>query len=100
MCENRTLDDNSNSFPDGWKNLNERLNLFNVGTGSENIASLSVQEPEKWARQIVSSWMNNPTHRDNILNSGWRYLGIGVCPCSGGVAYATQVFSDQEGVLR
>ena len=100
MCENRILEHDSNSFPDGWKNLNERLNLFSVGAGSENISSLTVQQAEKWARQIVSSWMNNPTHRDNIVDPRWRYLGIGVCPCSGGLAYATQVFSDQEGVFR
>jgi uncharacterized protein YkwD len=100
MCEKRIMENDSISFPDGWKNLNERLGLFNLGTGSENIASLTVQQPEKLARQLVSSWMNNPTHRDNIVNPGWLYIGIGVCPCSGGVAYATQVFSDQEGVLR
>jgi serine/threonine protein kinase len=100
MCEKRIMERDSDSFPDGWKKLRDRLDLYNLKTGSENIASVTIQEPEKWARQLVSSWMNNTLDRDNVLDPKWRYLGIGVCPCSGNVAYSALVFSDQEGVFR
>jgi len=48
-------------------------------------ASFSVGENLAWGsgqratpRQIVRSWMASPGHRANILNAGFRQLGVGV----------------------
>lgn len=35
-------------------------------------------DAEAMARAIVSGWMNSPGHRDNILNEGYRRIGVGV----------------------
>jgi uncharacterized protein YkwD len=41
--------------------------------------------------------MNSPVHKKNILDPRFRYIGIGVRACRDNVAYATQVFSPEEG---
>ena len=38
----------------------------------ENIAA-----GQPTAASVVKAWMNSPGHRANILNCGYRYLGVG-----------------------
>lgn len=40
----------------------------------------------------VQSWMNSPTHKDNLLDKRWKRSGIGVAVSSDGKFYITQVF--------
>jgi len=100
MCERKVLEHDADVFPDGWKTLKERLRLFDIHTGGENVATQRISDPKGWARDLVKKWMMSQEHRDNILSSKWKYVGIGVCPCDGNEVYAAQVFSDQEGAFH
>ncbi len=35
------------------------------------------READATARQVVSTWMNSAGHRENILRSSWRAVGVG-----------------------
>jgi uncharacterized protein YkwD len=69
--------------PTGSTLLKRVKGLTNYLTG--RIARWSVGENLAWGSQqlgspvaIVRSWMNSPSHRHNILNPGFRDIGIGV----------------------
>lgn len=38
------------------------------------------------------SWMNSPSHRENLLSRRWKETGIGVAIAADGTYYYTQVF--------
>jgi uncharacterized protein YkwD len=44
------------------------------------------------AEQVVREWMNSPTHRANILNPNFRYLGVSYETSSTGRSYWAQSF--------
>ena len=46
------------------------------------------------ADSLFTAYMNSPGHRDNILDPGMRYLGIGWVERPDGSGYNTQVFVD------
>ena len=48
------------------------------------------------AAQVMQGWMNSAGHRENILTSSYRSIGIG-CVVSGGVTYWTQLFGGDAG---
>jgi uncharacterized protein YkwD len=98
MCAARSLDHESDAFPNGWNKFRDRLKIAGVTSGAENIGYRTLREqPEKWATAVVKEWMKSPTHRNNILNPRWRYLGVGIRMCANRIAYATQVFSSDPG---
>ena len=98
MCAARSLEHESDAFPNGWKKFTERLKIAGVTSGAENIGYRTLREqPEKWATAVVKEWMKSPPHRKNILNPRWRYLGVGIRMCADRIAYATQVFSSDPG---
>lgn len=41
---------------------------------------------------VMSSWMNSPGHRGNILSSAYNQIGVGVAKDSKGLLYWTQMF--------
>ena len=57
----------------------------------ENIAS-GQSTPE----QVVSDWMNSPSHRENILSPNFIFIGVGYTTNSTGKAYWTQMFTNDE----
>lgn len=61
---------------------------------AENIFTISWagSNPEMLARQIVDSWMGSPGHRQNILESDYNALGVGIAVGRTGAVYATQNF--------
>lgn len=78
----------SHTRPDGKAfstALTEAGASFN-GAG-ENIA-IGQKTPE----EVVSAWMNSSGHRANILNSKYRYIGIGCVKSGSGYAW-TQLFT-------
>ena len=98
MCKTRTLQHESEKFPRGWRKFSERLRIIGVKSGGENIAYRTMSErPQLWAREVVKGWMNSADHKKNILNPGFRYVGIGVFPCTDRIVYAAQVFSEEPG---
>ncbi|MCL2415895.1 MAG: CAP domain-containing protein, partial [Defluviitaleaceae bacterium] len=47
--------------------------LFNIDIWAENIAA-----GQRTAQAVVTSWMNSPGHRANIMNPARREIGIGM----------------------
>lgn len=98
MCRKKVFQHESDELPDGWQRFEQRLRVIKVRSGGENIAYHTLlKDTDKWARLVVRGLMNSPEHRKNILNPDYRYLGIGVHPCSNSIGYATQVFSSESG---
>jgi uncharacterized protein YkwD len=54
---------------------------------AENIAA-----GQSDATSVMNSWMNSSGHRANILNCGYKDLGVGLAAASGGKLYWTQDF--------
>jgi uncharacterized protein YkwD len=54
---------------------------------AENIA---MGQPH--SSDVVRSWMNSPGHRANILNSGYRRIGVAAYRTEGGTIYWCQQF--------
>ncbi len=101
MCAARSLEHESDAFPNGWKKFTDRLKTGGLTSGAENIGYRTLREqPEKWAAVVVKKWMESPPHRKNILDPRWRFLGVGVQMCGNRIAYATQVFSSDPGGIR
>lgn len=71
--------------PDGSDPLYTVLEYGYMAAG-ENIAS-GYPTPQA----VMEGWMNSEGHRANILNSGFRYIGVG-CYLNNGVYYWTQIF--------
>lgn len=61
-----------------WSKIGE--NLFSV----ENLA--------KFAGFAVKSWLESPSHRENILDPDWTTTGIGIAESDGGEIFITQIF--------
>jgi len=59
----------------------------------ENVAQFSnrLQDPEDIAQEFVRMWWGSAGHRQNIENSQYTYIGVGVAR-SGSAFYATQIF--------
>jgi uncharacterized protein YkwD len=55
--------------------------------GGENIA-MGYRTPA----EVMDGWMNSEGHRENILNCGFKAIGVGVARDSGGAPYWTQDF--------
>lgn len=56
-------------------------------TAGENIA-----QGQKTPAEVMTSWMNSPGHRQNILNSGYGEIGVGFAKNAQGTTYWVQQF--------
>jgi len=98
MCASGTLSHESKLFPEGWRKFSDRMQAVRIRSGGENVAYRTIlKHPEQWADFIVEGWMKSLSHRKNILNAKFNYLGVAVWECGGRIAYATQVFSSDIG---
>ena len=73
----------SHTRPNGkqWYTINEqRCNGENIAQGQPTPA------------QVVANWMTSKTHRENILNKNFKYIGVG-CFTKGNNTYWVQIFS-------
>src|SRR5947199_76447 len=63
------------------------------GVGAAPAAQIPVANsaPERWNAETW--WMNSPEHRDNILGSHYRQVGIGTA-IDGDKMYISAVFTD------
>lgn len=58
----------------------------------ENIAYISgITDPTALANQFMTNWMNSQGHRENILSTNFKSMGVGVYKV-GNKVYATQEF--------
>jgi uncharacterized protein YkwD len=100
MCKSGRLAHESDTFPEGWRKLIQRLTMASLKSGAENIALRTVEsDKDAWAKSVVKGWMSSPPHKKNILEPTHRYLGVGVSPCENRIAYATQIFSSDPGTI-
>lgn len=98
MCRTSVFEHEDGRFPKGWETFGERLGRVGLDSGGENIGYRTLgQDLKVWARQAVNGWMKSTSHRRNILDPRFRYLGVGIRPCENGLGYATQVFSPAHG---
>jgi len=67
----------------------EMLNQFGVEftAAGENIA-----KGQKTAQAVMTSWMNSPGHRKNILSEKFTEIGVGLAKDANGTTYWTQQF--------
>jgi uncharacterized protein YkwD len=101
MCQSGSFRHESDSFPEGWRTFPKRLKNVGLSSGGENIGYQTiVRNSEKWAKGMVKGWMDSPAHRKNILDTRFRYMGVGIRPCKNKLGYATQVFSENPGENR
>lgn len=63
----------------------------------ENVAQFSnrLEDPEAIAKEFVRMWWNSAGHRQNIENSQYTYIGVGVARADSGI-YATQIFHSDK----
>ena len=47
---------------------------------------------QKTTAEVMTSWMNSPGHRSNILSPAYRQIGVGLAKDASGVCYWTQQF--------
>jgi len=62
-----------------------------------NLMGENIAAGQPTAAAVMKSWMNSPGHRANILNCGFKVLGIGVAKVAGSPMriYWTQNFGDR-----
>ena len=72
MAAHNDLFHNGSDGSTPWDRM-ERIGIRFSGTRAENVAA-GQQTPEA----VVASWMNSEGHRQNILNPGLTYLGVGL----------------------
>lgn len=78
-------------------NPNLQSQLESHGSPSWTTYGENVGEgPTSSADKLFTAYMNSPEHRANILDSGYRYIGIATV-FSGSVAWNTMDFVDQYG---
>ena len=78
----------SHTRPDGKSFSTALSDVGAVFSGAgENIAI-----GQKTPAEVVSAWMNSSGHRANILNSKYKYIGIGCVKSGSGYAW-TQLFT-------
>jgi hypothetical protein len=53
----------------------------------ENVAA-----GQRTVDHVITSWMNSPGHRQNILNGNYKHIGVGLTQGSNGVYYWCVVF--------
>lgn len=69
------------------QDLSKVLRACKVSLVGENVAY-----GYESGRLNVTAWMNSPPHRENILNSKFRMIGVGVATAANGQVYTAQVF--------
>ena len=67
----------------------DMMKKFNISykAAGENIAM-----GQRTPAEVVEAWMNSKGHRENILNSKFTDLGVGIAKKSDGTLYWTQMF--------
>ena len=73
----------SHYAPDGstFFNLlrNNGISYTNAGENLGNATPASYGSPNAF----LNAWLNSPSHRDNMLRSNYRFVGVGVMDAGG-----------------
>jgi uncharacterized protein YkwD len=78
----------SDPAPPVARSVPQRLSACGFGAqGSENIAY-----GYQTAASVVRAWLRSPSHRRNIEQPGWKYMGVGAAKSRGGNTFWAQNF--------
>ncbi|MBF4162336.1 CAP domain-containing protein [Nocardioides acrostichi] len=69
------------------QDLQKVLEACDLTLAGENVASGFTT-----ADAVMKAWMNSPDHKANIMNKGYRLLGVGARKSDSGTWYFAQVF--------
>ena len=85
MIDKNYFDHNSPTYGSPF----DMMKKFGISyrSAGENIAM-----GQKSPKEVVNAWMNSQGHRENILNSSFTDIGVGVAKDSNGTIYWTQMF--------
>jgi uncharacterized protein YkwD len=79
----------SHTTPEGVEFATRITNAgYRWGGAGENIA-----KGQRSPQEVMTSWMNSPGHKANILNCGFKNLGVGVAADATGALLWTQDFA-------
>lgn len=77
----------------GWYSEGIGENIFAMPHGNvSGVGYVEKYDSEMLAKEIVDGWMESPGHRENILNTEYSRIGIGVSYDGVQIYYATQDF--------
>jgi len=79
--------------------LSQRLRVAGLDTSNigENVFKAKGGDP---ARHAVDLWMKSPHHRENLLDPGYRWTGVGFSIAADGTYWFTQDFSGANPLLH
>lgn len=60
------------------------------------IAGENIAMGHSTPQEVVNGWMNSESHRNNIMNSRFTNLGMGIAQAKSGRIYWTQMFTGQK----
>jgi uncharacterized YkwD family protein len=85
MIDKNYFDHNSPTYGSPF----DMMKQFGISykSAGENIAM-----GQKSPKEVVTAWMNSQGHRENILNSSFTDIGVGIAKNSSGSIYWTQMF--------
>jgi len=78
------------------------MNLFSnmkpeMSFSAENVAFTYAATAQEAARALVSMWYRSSGHRKNMLNTSYKFIGIGIAPVGNSKRYyGTQIFGSQN----
>jgi uncharacterized protein YkwD len=84
MARRQTMTHSGGDGTDGGQRI--RNAGYGWNTWAENVAA-----GQSTAADVMSSWLNSPGHRANILNGGVAHIGVAATTGSNGVTYWTMV---------
>lgn len=78
----------------GHGGFNRRIDKIEINLGTGNVAeNVFMASYEADGSAAVDAWIDSPEHRSNLLNKGYKRVGLGVASGKKGTFY-TQIFSD------
>lgn len=73
------------------KTFSQRIELYPSNSAGENVA-----QGQQTPAQAVSSWMQSPGHRANILQSQYTRVGVAFAKSKSGQLYWAQIFANPQ----
>jgi len=80
----------SHTRPDG----RDCFTAFDENNVQYQLAGENLAAGQRTPSEAVQSWMDSPGHRENIVNTDFGHLGVGVTMDNDGRLYWTQTFTD------
>lgn len=83
---------NKNYFAHNSPTYGSPFNMMEQWGIKFTAAGENIAEGQRTAEEVMTSWMNSPGHRSNILSDSFADIGVGVAKDKNGVLYWSQMF--------